>query len=49
MNVTNDLNPTGDVPDSVGVGNNLHVVARVGAYEPDTILFLLEPVTALVR
>lgn len=49
VNAMNDLNLTGSVPDSIGVGNNLHVVARVGAYEPDTTLFLLEPVTTLVR
>lgn len=49
VNITNDLNLTGNVPDSIGVGNNLHVVARVGAYEPDTTLFLLDPVTTQVR
>lgn len=49
VNVINDLKLTGNVPDSIGVGNNLHVVARVGAYEPDTTLFLLEPVATQVR
>lgn len=49
VNVTNDLKLTGNVPDTIGVGNNLHVVARVGAYEPGTTLFLLEPVTTQVR
>ncbi|KQZ23651.1 hypothetical protein ASD43_04205 [Microbacterium sp. Root553] len=49
VNVTNDLNLSGNIPDSVGVGNNLHVVARVGAYEPDTALFLLDPVATQVR
>lgn len=49
VNVTNDLNLTGDVPDSIGVGNNLHVVARVGAYESDSTLFLLDPVATQVR
>lgn len=49
VNVTNDLNLTGTVPDTIGVGNNLHVVARVGIYEPDTMLFLLDPVTTQIR
>lgn len=49
VNVTNDLSLVGNVPDSIGIGDNLHVVARVGAYEPDTTLFLLAPLTTQVR
>ena len=45
-----DLNLTGSsVPDSVGKGDNLHVIARVGKFNPDTGLFLLEPVSTEVR
>ncbi|WEG08606.1 DUF4839 domain-containing protein [Microbacterium horticulturae] len=49
VNVTNDLHFTGKVPDTIGIGDNVHVVARVGQYEEDTLLFLLEPVSTQVR
>ncbi|KNY05169.1 DUF4839 domain-containing protein [Microbacterium sp. GCS4] len=49
VNITSDLNLIGDVPNTIGVGTNLHIVARVGAYEPNSTLFLLEPVTTQVR
>lgn len=47
VNITNDLHLTGDVPDTVGVGTNVHVIARVGSI--DGQLFLLEPVQTSVR
>lgn len=49
VNVTSDLNLTGDVPDTIGVGTNVHVIARVGAYDPNNMLFQLEPVETRVR
>ncbi|CAD5140679.1 protein of unknown function [Microbacterium sp. Nx66] len=47
VNITNDLHLTGDVPDTLGVGDNVHVIARVGSL--DGQLFLLEPVQTSVR
>lgn len=45
VNTTYDLHLTGeDIPETIGVGDNLHFVARVGEYEADTLLFLLEPI-----
>lgn len=49
VNATNDLRYTGDVPDTIGVGTNLQVAARVGAYETNSCLFLLQPVETAVR
>lgn len=45
-----DLQLTGsNVPDSIGPGANLHVVARVEGYDPVSCLFFLEPVATQVR
>lgn len=44
-----DLHLTGKVPDGIGMGDNLHIVARVGEFSPNTGLFLLEPVSTRVR
>jgi hypothetical protein len=45
-----DLNLTGpNIPDSVGVRDNLHVVAQVEAYEESSCLLLLDPVSTEVR
>lgn len=50
VNTTSDLHYTNDSPtETIGVGNNLHVVARVGNFEPDSTLFLLEPVATTFR
>jgi hypothetical protein len=49
VNTTNDLHYTGDVPDTIGQGTNLHVVAEVGDYEASRCLLLLEPVSTQVR
>lgn len=46
---TSDLNYTGDVPDTIGVGTNLHVVATVVEFEKKSCLFLLEPVETSFR
>lgn len=44
-----DLNLVGDVPDTIGIGDEVRITAEVGEYEPDTTLFLLEPVETEVR
>lgn len=49
VNITSELNLTGDVPDTIGVGTNVHVVARVGSFDPMSMLFQLEPVETRVR
>src|SRR5690606_7474584 len=47
VNITNDLHLTGDVPDTIGVGTNVHVIARVGSFKDP--LFQLKPVETRVR
>ncbi|MGO4597744.1 DUF4839 domain-containing protein [Terrabacter sp. 2RAF25] len=50
VNVTGDLNLSGpNVPDVIGVGDNLHVVAQVDTFESNSCLFLLEPVSTGMR
>lgn len=49
VNTTSDLHFAGDVPDSIGVGANLRVTARVDRYEPSSCLFLLDPVETSFR
>jgi hypothetical protein len=47
VNITNDLHLTDDSPDTVGVGDNVHVIARVGSFSDP--LFQLEPVQTSIR
>ncbi|MGN6696439.1 MAG: DUF4839 domain-containing protein [Aquihabitans sp.] len=50
VNLSYDLHVGGpNVPDTLGVGANLHLVAEVGAYEPNTCLFQLSPIATTVR
>lgn len=50
VNIVSDLGLTGsNVPEALGVGQNLHVVAQVDAYESNTCLFLLDPISTEVR
>ena len=49
VNTVSDLNYKGDVPDSIGVGTNLHVEAEVEEYEAKSCLFLLDPVETVVH
>lgn len=49
VNTTSDLHYTGHMPDTIGVGTNLHVTAQVDEYEPNSCLFLLEPVETSFR
>ncbi len=45
-----DLNLSGsNSPDHVGMGDNVHVIARVEDFDSDTGIFLLDPVTTEVR
>ncbi|WP_422750971.1 DUF4839 domain-containing protein [Micromonospora sp. WMMD1219] len=45
-----DLHLTGaNIPNSIGVGDLLHVVARVGAYSQNQCLFFIEPVSTTIR
>lgn len=49
VNATYDLHWSGARPDTVGIGNNLHFVARIDKYEESTCLFLLDPVQTSAR
>jgi len=50
VNVTYDLKLTGsNVPDTIGVGQNLRVVAKVNTFISNQCLFLLDPVSTQVR
>ncbi|WP_314451691.1 DUF4839 domain-containing protein [uncultured Microbacterium sp.] len=49
VNTTNDLHWTDEQPDTVGVGDNLHVLAEIVEYEESTCLLLLEPVATAAR
>lgn len=50
VNTTSDLHLTGDnIPDHIGVGDNIHIVAQVEEFEPDSLLFLLKPISTQFR
>ncbi len=50
VSITLDLNLTGDnIPDYLGIGNNLHVIALVDRFDANTGLFYLEPIMTMVR
>ncbi|WP_282848208.1 DUF4839 domain-containing protein [Microbacterium oxydans] len=50
VNITSDLALTGDnIPDTIGVGQNLHITAVVMEFDVDTCLFELAPVETRVR
>lgn len=44
-----DLHLIGEVPDSIGPGDNVHVVAQVEEFNPTTCLFRLDPVSTEIR
>lgn len=48
-NTVSDLQFVGAVPDTIGVGTNLGVTAKVDRYEERSCLFLLEPIATSVR
>jgi hypothetical protein len=50
VNATYDLHLTGtNIPDTIGVGNNLRIIAQIGAFESNSCLFLLEPISTEFR
>jgi len=49
VNTVNDLNFVGPTPDTIGVGMNLNVTAKVNDYEASSCLFLLNPVSSTIR
>jgi cytoskeletal protein RodZ len=49
VNTTYDMNYTGPTPDTIGERTNLVVTAEVVEYEPTSCLFLLDPVSTVVR
>lgn len=50
VNTTSDLHLTGaNIPDSIGVRDNLRLVARVGDFSPEKLLFYLEPISTQFR
>ncbi|WP_287004975.1 DUF4839 domain-containing protein [Gordonia sp. UBA7860] len=48
-NTINDLHWVGPVPDTIGVGTNLRITAKVDRYEERSCLFLLEPIATAIR
>lgn len=49
VNTTSDFNWVGSVPDTIGIGTNLNVTAKVDRYVENQCLFLLDPVATAVR
>jgi hypothetical protein len=50
VSVVSDLNLNGsNIPDTIGMGQNLHITAVVEEYNENTELFLLEPVSTEIR
>lgn len=49
VNTITDLHYKGSVPDSIGIGSKLHLVAQVGDYNSKSCLFQLTPVSTRVR
>ncbi|MBY6537592.1 DUF4839 domain-containing protein [Rhodococcus sp. BP-349] len=49
VNTSNDLRWADPAPDTINVGNNLDVTAKVDRYEESSCLFLLDPVATAVR
>lgn len=50
VNIVSDLHLTGsNVPNTIGKGDNLHVIAQVGEFNSSSQLFFLKPVSTTVR
>ena len=50
VNVVNDLHLTGsNIPDTLGMGQNLHITAAVKEYNETSELFRLEPISTEIR
>jgi hypothetical protein len=50
VNIVWDLNLTGDnIPDSIGAGDNLHILAAVEDFNESNGLFHLKPIETVFR
>lgn len=49
VNTTYDLHFTGTTPDTIGARTNLIITAEVDEYEPNSCLFLLDPISTAIR
>lgn len=50
VNTVSDLNTAGaDIPDTIGVGDDLLITARIDQHEEQTCLLLLEPIETEIR
>jgi Domain of unknown function (DUF4839) len=50
VNIVGDLNLTGsNIPDTIGMGQNLHITAAVKEYNEASELFKLEPISTEIR
>ncbi|WP_416728771.1 DUF4839 domain-containing protein [Fictibacillus sp. JL2B1089] len=50
VNIVSDLNLTGsNIPDTIGMGQNLHITAAVKEYNEASELFKLEPISTRIR
>lgn len=49
VNTISDLNYSATTSDSIGVGTNLRLTARIAEFEPESCLFQLEPVKTVFR
>jgi hypothetical protein len=50
VNIVTDLHLTGsNIPDGIGKGNNLHIIARIEGFNRVQGLFFLKPVSTTVR
>ncbi|CAN7531752.1 DUF4839 domain-containing protein [Rossellomorea sp. LjRoot5] len=50
VNVVSDLNLTGsNIPDTIGMGQNLHITAAVEEYDETSGLFRLDPISTEIR
>lgn len=50
VNIVSDLNLTGsNIPDTIGEGDNLHIVAKVAGYNTGGDLLLLDPISTEMR
>jgi len=49
VNTTSDMHYVGSVPDTIGTGTNLGIMAEVGQYNPQQCLLRLKPTETTVR
>jgi hypothetical protein len=49
VHTTTDLHSSGNVPETIGVGTEMGVAARIGEYEPASCLLLREPIETMFQ